>query len=86
MLQVRNSSQKLAEVQHCNSVMSGICSTKPLVGAGLDGAGSGVPPLAPPSALASLGVGCGASSTFSLLVACAHTSVYRQHAQNREKE
>ena len=65
--------------------MSGICSTKPLVGAGLDGAGSGLPSLAPPPALASLGVGCGASSILSLLVACADTSVYRRHAQNRKK-
>ena len=75
MLHVRNSSQKLAEVQHCSRVMSGICSTKPLAGAVLDGAGSGLPPLAPPPVLCSLGVGLSASSgcassALLLLVAC----------------
>ena len=67
MLQVKNSSQKLAEVQHCSSVMSGICSTKPLVGAAPDRAGLGLPALAPPPALCSLGVGLGAFSYLLLL-------------------
>lgn len=50
MLQVRNSSQKLAEVQHCSSVKSGICFTKPLPGAA-SGACSSLPSLFSPPAL-----------------------------------
>lgn len=53
MLQVRNNSQKFAEVQHCSSVMSGICFTKPLPSSASSsaGAGSGSPSRTSPPAL-----------------------------------
>lgn len=54
MLQVRNRSQKLAEVQHSSSVMSGICFTKPLASSAsssLAGAVSSPPSLLSPPAL-----------------------------------
>ena len=85
MLQVRNSSQKSTEVQHCSSVMSGICSTKPLADAALDGAGSGLPPPAPPPC--SLGVGLSASSgcassVLLLLVACSDMQCSHLHCSD----
>ncbi len=43
MLHVRNSSQKLSDVQHCSRVISGICSTNPADGALPEGVGSGLP-------------------------------------------
>ena len=69
MLQVKNSSQKLADVQHCSRVMLGICFTKPLVGAALEGAGPGLPSSALPPAL------CDGRFGLSAFLTCGSSSV-----------